>query len=78
MCDLAYLILTEDLERHVLAERQVAAVYQASGRYEPMPLPTLLESRTRFEEALVAEPVRVAVSALDREQLELRQVLGVA
>lgn len=70
-------MLIEDLERFVLAERQVAAVIQASGRYKESPLPSLAETRQKFEDSLSAEP-KTAPTGIDLEQLELRQALGVA
>ena len=75
VCDLAYVWLLEALERQTLADRHVAAVLMVAGAKD-VTLPSLAEKRAQFDEALVAEPAVVTV--LDREQLELRQALGVA
>jgi hypothetical protein len=74
VCDLAYVLLLEALERQVLADRQVAAVFIAA-RAEGVDLPSFAEQRARFDAALVAEPVAVQV---ETEQQELRRMLGVA
>jgi hypothetical protein len=67
--------LLENLERQVLADRQVAAVFMAAGSKD-MTLPTFAEKRALFDAALVEEPK--PVSQVDSEQMELRRVLGVA
>lgn len=72
-----YVLLLEQLERQTLVDRQVAAAHNASGRYEPVALPSWPEQRQRFDEALAAEPVPAAVSLISEEQRELREALGV-
>lgn len=64
------------LERQVLADRQIVAVLNASGRYEERPLPTIVEQRALLDAALVEEPR--ALTVVDSEQWELRRALGVA
>jgi hypothetical protein len=72
-------LLLDQVERHALAERQVAAIYNAGGNYEPQPLPELHEWRDRFDAALHEEPADVMqMTEADIAQLELRQALGVA
>ena len=56
MCDIAYVLLVERLERQVLSERQVAAVLAASGA-EDVVMPDMDDARADFEAALVADPV---------------------
>ena len=56
MCDIAYVLLVESLERHVLAERLVAATMVAAGA-ENVDVQSVDEARATFEAALVAEPV---------------------
>ena len=56
MCDIAYVLLVERMERQVLSERQVAAVL-ASGGAENIEMPQMDEARAEFDAALVAEPV---------------------
>lgn len=68
-------MLLEHLERHVLADRHVAAVLMAAGAKD-VTLPSLQEQRDRFYAALVEEPKPMA--QVDIEQLELRRALGVA
>ncbi len=75
MCDLAYLLLLERLERQVLADRQIAAL-QLVMSGEGGDLPTLQETREAFDAALVAEPQQG--TQVDAEQMELRRALGVA
>lgn len=77
MCDLAYVLLLDQMERQVLADRQVAAVLMAAGAKD-VRLPSLAEKRAEFDEALAAEPKPSAVSLLSDEQRELREALGVA
>ena len=56
MCDIAYVLLVERLERQVLSERQVAAVLAAAGA-EDIEMPQMDEARVAFDAALVADPV---------------------
>ena len=56
MCDIAYVLLVERLERQVLSERVVAATLAAGGA-EDVEMPQMDEARATFEAALVAEPV---------------------
>ena len=72
---MAYVLLLDELERHVLAERQVVAISNAFSN-EPQPLPSFIEYRERFDAALVAEPQPLDV--VDAEQMQLRRALGVA
>lgn len=64
-----YVLLLDQLERWVMAERQVSAVLLAAGAEVEMP--TLGEARERFDEALDAPFERV-----DLEQLRLREAVG--
>lgn len=74
VCDVAEVLLLDQLERQVLADRQIAALeIVMSG--EGGDLPTLVEARERFYEALNADPQPVGV---DDEQMRLRRALGVA
>jgi hypothetical protein len=76
VCDLAYVMLLDQLERQVLADRHVAAVLMAAGAQD-VPLPDFTEERARLDAALTEEPATVA-SHVEVEQLELRRALGVA
>ena len=69
------MLLVEQLERHVLADRQAAAVLMAAGAKD-VKLPDLAEKRALLDAALVQEPRRLTV--VDIEQWELRRALGVA
>lgn len=69
MCDLAYVLLLEQWERQFLAAYQAAV----AGGAEP---PKWHEVQARLDAALVAEPKVLA--AVDGDQMELRQALGVA
>lgn len=70
---MVYALHVEQLERAVLAERQVAAVLLAAGAKE-VTLPTLESARDEFEASLVAESKQRTLSP---ELAELREVLGV-
>jgi hypothetical protein len=74
VCDLAYLLLLEQVERQTLADRQVAA-FQMVMLGEGGQLPTVAEARQQLDAALIAEPVEA--TAVDVEQVELRRALGV-
>lgn len=74
VCDLAYVLLLDNLERHVLADRHVAAVLMAAGA-EGVTLPTMQEQRLVFDAALLAEHQG---HDLDTEEMQLRRALGVA
>lgn len=69
------MLLLDQVERLVLADRHVAAVLLAAGAKD-VTLPTFAERRLVFDEALTAEPKRL--EAVDSEQMELRRALGVA
>ena len=56
LCDTAYVLLVEQVERRTLVERQVAAVLRAAGA-EDVEEPDPAEARERFDAALVAAPV---------------------
>lgn len=71
MCDVAYVLLVEQVERRVLADRSGLI---ARGAVED--LPTLHEAQYRLDEVLAAEPV--PVQRVDSEQFRLRRALGVA
>ncbi len=72
------MILLDNLERQVLADRQVAAVFIAA-RAEGVNMPSFHEERVKFDAALVADPQdRLPTSQVDVEQTELRRALGVA
>ena len=71
---MAYVLLLDSLERHVLAERQIAAVLMAAGAKD-VTLPDPQEQRELFDAALSAEPQAAEV---DTEQMQLRRALGVA
>lgn len=68
------MLLLDNLERHVLAERHIAAVMIAAGA-EGVTLPEFFEQRELFDASLI-EPPRAAV--VDSEQMQLRRALGVA
>lgn len=70
------MVLLDNLERRVLADRQVAAVYIAA-RAEGVEMPSLPEERAKFDAALVETP-RQVVTGVNSEQSELRRALGVA
>lgn len=70
------MLLLENLERQVLADRHVAAVFVAAGDKDTK-LPTFAEQRQLFDAALAEEP-KPALGGVDAEQMELRQALGVA
>lgn len=80
MCDLAYVLLIEQRERQVAADRQLVATMNASGRYEHVSLPEFGAERDKLDAALVADPADrdAAPAGVDAEQWELRQALGVA
>lgn len=69
------MLLIEQLERNVLADRHVAAVFMAAGAKD-VTLPVLQEKRQLFDAALVEEPK--VLSVVDSERWELRRALGVA
>jgi hypothetical protein len=71
-----YVLLLDELERHVLAERQIVAAHNASGNFEAVPLPSFIEYREMFDAALVEVPR--ADDSVDAEQMQLRRALGVA
>lgn len=73
MCDVAYVLIVEAVERQVLADRQVAAL-QAVMSGEGGDLPTVQEAVNFVDAALLAEPVAVA----DDEQSRLRRALGLS
>lgn len=74
VCDVAYVLLVEQLERQVLADRQIAAL-QLVMSGQGGDLPTLPDVLTKFDEALLALP---AAAGADDEQLRLRRALGVS
>lgn len=76
VCDLAYVLLLDQLERLLLADRHVVAVLRAAGH--DIPLPTYQERRELFDAALVSEPKPAKADEVDSEQMELRRALGVA
>lgn len=68
------MLLLDQIERQVLADRHVAAVLMAAGAKD-VKLPTFQEQRALFDSALEAAPT---FSRISTEQMELRQALGVA
>lgn len=65
------MLLLDALERHVLADRHVAAVLMAAGAKD-VTLPQLQDARDAFDGSLFA-----AADAIDTEQQELHRALGV-
>jgi hypothetical protein len=72
VCDVAYVLLADQVETRVLADRQIAAVLIAAGARD-VEIPDPDDARDRLDALLVAEPKRP-----DPEQLELARALGVA
>ena len=71
VCDLSYVLILDQLERQMLADRQALI---ASGVRDDLPnLPQVQES---LDARLHAEPEPMA--PVDYERLELLQALGVA
>lgn len=71
------MVLLDQLEAQVLADRQVVAALVAGGYRDPQEgLPSVHEQRERLDAALVEEPK--ALAPADLERLELLKVLGVA
>ena len=68
---MAYVLLVEQTERRVLADR-TGLIARGVGE----DLPALYTAQERLDEALAAEPV--PVQAVDSEQYRLRVALGVA
>ena len=67
----------DQVQAQALTDRQVVAMHNASGRFEPVALPSLGEARQKFDEALEAEPTASTQPEVDVEQMELRRALGV-
>jgi len=66
-------VLVERLERQVLCDRQIAALMRSES------LPDVGAERARLDAALAADqPQQEAMSAAERDQLQLRRVLGVS
>ena len=74
VCDVAQVLLVEQLERQVLSDRQITAFQLVMGG-EGGELPTLPDVLGKFDEALNAAPVPAGV---DDEQMRLRRALGVS
>lgn len=55
VCDVAYALLVERLERQVLADRQVIASFMAAGA-KGLHMPDVNESLAELDAALAAEP----------------------
>lgn len=72
MCDIVYVLHLDRIERHVLAERQVAIVALAGGAKD-VEMPTLDGAIDLYEQALI-EPPRL----VDRDHAELLAALGVS
>lgn len=72
MCDLAYVLQVEQLERRALVERQMAVTALAAGAKD-VKIPDLDEVRTQFDAALLEEPKMV-----DADDVALRRRLRVA
>jgi hypothetical protein len=77
VCDVAYVLLMEALERRSIADWQAAAFSRAIGGGGDLPDlgAHIVAQRDGLDAALVAAPVPAGV---DREQMELRRALGVA
>lgn len=70
MCDVAYWVLRERVEREALAWSQTYATYEASGRFEMRgERSSVSDAIAAFDEALDAE--FEVVGSEDRELLEL-------
>lgn len=72
LCDVAYTVQVEQLERWIVGERQVAATLMAAGA-DGVEMPSLSEARDAFDSAL-DEPF--AFSVEDPERGELLEALG--
>ena len=70
MCDVAYAVQVEQLERWVATERQVAATLMAAGA-EGVELPDISSLRQSFDEELEA-PFRLVVEDPERYLNRLR------
>ena len=70
MCDVAYVLLLDTLERQVLAERTVSAIRVLAG--SEVEVQSLEDARAKFDAALIAEPVPESPRA------QLLRELGVA
>jgi hypothetical protein len=70
VCDLAYVVLLEQVDRQCQADMNTAAVLIAAGA-KGVDMPNLVDARTWFDQALVAEPPR-----MDRRTSILRRALG--
>jgi hypothetical protein len=70
--DLVYALIVERLERHVLAERQVAATMAAAGA-KRVEVPTFEGERARLDRMLDEQPTR---RVYDAEQAALIAALG--
>lgn len=75
MCDVAYVLLVEQVERLTLTEWQAAAFRGAEDL--PQLRAVLGEQRAHLDEALAAEAV-TQVPVEDDQQMRLRKALGVA
>jgi hypothetical protein len=67
-----YALILERLERHVLAERQVAAIAKLGGGAKGSPLPTFEGERLRLDRLLELHERR----SYPKEQAQLIAALG--
>lgn len=72
MCDLAYVIQLERLERSTYAAQQVAATFLAAGA-KGVDIPDLDDTLARFDRALIEEP-----KLMDPVEQALLRRLGLA
>lgn len=70
MCDVAYVVLREQVERRALAERQVAVVALAAGA-KGVTMPDVAKILDAFDADLVAAPRRT-----DDRTARLLEVIG--
>lgn len=72
LCDFVHTLWTDRIERHVLAERQVAVVALAGGAKNII-MPSLPDCLADLDAWLIEEP-----KVVDPDKLELMHALGVA
>jgi hypothetical protein len=69
LCDIAYVMLLDDLKQLVLSDRLVAATYIANGA-EGISLPDPTETKTRLDEFLSSDQLQLS------EDQQLCRALG--
>lgn len=75
MCDLAYALLAEQVERQVLVAQQVAGMAVVWGA-EGVEWPSLEDALRALDAVLVEAPP--AIGPVDPERARLRRVLGLS